>query len=522
MGNTAINRKREELIKNLVFARFHRRPILPSICLPVVAAVVAFTSGCGGGTSGGAGIGMNSSGNTTVTVLATSDANDQLSRFDIVLNSLILTDKSNSSANIISTPLHVEFMHVNGSTEPLLTASVPQGTYTSATVSIGASEFQCVTLNQSGSLSVSDFAYGYTPASHVTVDLPEPITVAGKNMGLVLDLLVSQSANWTACDPNGLEPFSITPTFNVTSTAFSPSPTYSLNGQEYALKGIIASVNAPSNGFTVTADEGPSCTASAQASCSPPAANGPIWQVVSNGSTAYHGVTGPSQLASGMSVDMDAAIQPDGSLLATRLSVYDTNASDLTIMDGPLVFTSAAYPNFQMVPVRELGPLDMGWAIRLSSGSAAFKISDSFNNLNSLPFTPSFMPASMIDGQNLYISTHALGVSNAPTYVPATTITLLRQTINGTVSAISSEGGFTTFAVMLAPYDIFPALAVQGGQTTLLTKPNVVIVYADSDTQMLNTNPITVGSVARFNGLIFNDNGTLRMDCAQINDGVAE
>jgi hypothetical protein len=28
--------------------------------------------------------------------------------------------------------------------------------------------------------------------------------------------------------------------------------------------------------------------------------------------------------------------------------------------------------------------------------------------------------------------------------------------------------------------------------------------------------------IPRFNGLVFNDNGTLRMDCGQINDGVAE
>ncbi len=31
-----------------------------------------------------------------------------------------------------------------------------------------------------------------------------------------------------------------------------------------------------------------------------------------------------------------------------------------------------------------------------------------------------------------------------------------------------------------------------------------------------------MGGVARFYGLVFNDNGTLRMDCAQIDDGVAE
>lgn len=59
-------------------------------------------------------------------------------------------------------------------------------------------------------------------------------------------------------------------------------------------------------------------------------------------------------------------------------------------------------------------------------------------------------------------------------------------------------------------------------QTSLLTAPSEVVVYSDSNTQLLNTDPVAVGSVMRFYGLVFNDNGTLRMDCAQINDGVAE
>jgi hypothetical protein len=63
---------------------------------------------------------------------------------------------------------------------------------------------------------------------------------------------------------------------------------------------------------------------------------------------------------------------------------------------------------------------------------------------------------------------------------------------------------------------------LQPYQSAVLTDPNTVVVYADSNTQMLNTNPIAVGGVARFYGLVFNDNGTLRMDCAQIKDGVAE
>ena len=106
--------------------------------------------------------------------------------------------------------------------------------------------------------------------------------------------------------------------------------------------------------------------------------------------------------------------------------------------------------------------------------------------------------------------------------IPLTTATLIPQTIDGTVSAVSSEGGFTTYTVTLAPYDLFPEMTGQPGQTTLLTNPGSVVVYADSNTQMLNSGAIGVGSVMRFNGLVFNDNGTLRMDCAQVNDGVAE
>jgi hypothetical protein len=76
--------------------------------------------------------------------------------------------------------------------------------------------------------------------------------------------------------------------------------------------------------------------------------------------------------------------------------------------------------------------------------------------------------------------------------------------------------------VTLAPYDLFTDLAVQPGQPTLLNTPNTVVVYVDSNAQLLNTDLAVVGAVLRFRGLVFNDNGTLRMDCAEISDGVAE
>jgi hypothetical protein len=87
---------------------------------------------------------------------------------------------------------------------------------------------------------------------------------------------------------------------------------------------------------------------------------------------------------------------------------------------------------------------------------------------------------------------------------------------------VGTAGAFTTYTIALAPYDVFPQFAVQGGQTTLLTSPLQVVVYADQNTQMVNAESPAVGSALRFTGVIFNDNGTLRMDCTQVAGGVAE
>jgi len=126
----------------------------------------------------------------------------------------------------------------------------------------------------------------------------------------------------------------------------------------------------------------------------------------------------------------------------------------------------------------------------------------------------------MVAGQNVDVTSGVLTLGGT-NYTPADTIALIPQTINGTVQSISTSGSFTVYTVSLASYDLFPQLAVQQGQTTVLNNPSEVQVYVDSNTQKLNTQTLATGSTLRFYGLVFNDNGTLRMDCGQVNDGVA-
>ena len=46
--------------------------------------------------------------------------------------------------------------------------------------------------------------------------------------------------------------------------------------------------------------------------------------------------------------------------------------------------------------------------------------------------------------------------------------------------------------------------------------------YADTNTAMLTSSAPAPGDTLRFYGLVFNDHGTLRMDCARISPGVTE
>jgi hypothetical protein len=114
-------------------------------------------------------------------------------------------------------------------------------------------------------------------------------------------------------------------------------------------------------------------------------------------------------------------------------------------------------------------------------------------------------------GQNVYVSSPSISFQAVP-ITPTTTVTLMPQTINGTIGSVTTSGSFEVYTLNLAPYDFIPTL---NGATS-------VVVYVDNNTQLLNSAPFGMGSVIRFSGLIFNDGGVLRMDCRQVNDGVAE
>lgn len=481
--------------------RYRLLPRISHFLSLAVALATAIAAGCGSGTTGPV-----LRGNTTVVVLLSSTANGQLSQFNVSFRSLTLTSQSGKMVNVFTTPQKAEFVHLNSTAEPLITVSIPQDIYTAASASIQSPQVSCEMLQPTGGL-LSDEVSGSTPTA--TVSVPSPITVTGTAMGLVLNLEIAQSVTPSNCPLTSSNP-SITATFTLRPFMLASPPTNVQNGKMTSLAGQISSVDATRNSFTVAA------------------ADGPTWSVQSSNGTVYQGVAAFSTLVAGMPVDMDVSIQEDGSLVASRVAVQDANPTDFSVVSGPLLFVASSEPALVTFAQEAQGFLfpnpfsGVGEPLYFSFANAVYQISGHFTNLQSLPFAPMLNAATIFAGQNVSVSAHALTFAAGPTYIPATTITLMPQTINGTITAVGSEGSFTTYAVSLAAYDLISALAVQPGQTTATTNPSSIVVYVDGNTQQLNTKQLAVGNVFRFNGLLFNDSGTLRLDCAQINDGVPE
>lgn len=477
----------------------------------IVTVVIAagITAGCG--SNGSSMTTPKLVGNTNVTVMVTSTANDQVTNFNLQLKTLELTSQPGKTVTLLSSPQSSEFVHVNGGTEPLMTVSVPQDIYTSAAVTLGQAEFVCVSQDPNGGLMFSHYSgVDHSPL----VNFASPITVTGSSMVLSLNLQVSSSAVFPSCYSPGFAGYSMSPTFSLTPLMVSPSPANAGDGLVAGLEATITSVGTAGSNLTLSIPEVSFGTRTIQGQ--------------SNSATVFQGVSGFSDLTSGMFVNLDGALQSDGSLLATRIEVE--NPSALNVSTGPILMVDNLVPVLLQYGRTQMGPLLTDWPTGqpgqyfespyFDFSSATFQISGQFTNLQSLPFVPSFTAANMVGGQNVDITSGTL-IIGGTTYTSANTITLIPQTINGTVDGVSTSGSFTVYTVSLPNYDLFPQLAVQQGQTTLLSDPSQVQVYVDSRTQKISTQPLGAGSTLRFYGLVFDDNGTLRMDCGQVSDGVS-
>ena len=475
-----------------------------------LSLAAALVTGCSTGVSPATGTNINSPA-VAVPVLITDAPSDQLVAFTLTLNSITLTDTAGKTDSVLSSPTTIEICHLNGIQAPLVTASIPEDTYVSATLTFSSPQITYIT---AAGLPVT-----VTPTLATTsfsLTFPATITVNNTSTSLLVDLLAGQSVAISGTT------VTVTPVFKI--MAVPPPSTISppnQNGTGMQQMGTVVSVS----GTTLVIEPG----------------SGPNFTLTTNSSTVLQGFTALSALTAGELVQVDfivsqACAQNLGStvqctppvLLATRIQLAPpppTGQPPINLLSGTVTSVPQVVPgDFKIAVMQGLGPAVSPVAASAVSiftiettSSTVYAITPQFVSLTGLPFTPTFTAANLSPGQTVgVISSGTIATSLSGTVVPASNVYLIPQTIGGTVTAVSTSGSYTAYTLTLASGSAFASLS---GASTVTVYTSAATVGPVAPTATNNT-PIKVGNQVRFNGLIFNTgSGTFSMVAGCSPDG---
>ena len=448
--------------------------------------LTSMLTACGGGNSSTSGTGSNPTptAKTPVQVNMGDSPADWMLAFSMNITSMSLTG-SNGSATVVSSSTPMEMMHLMGSMQPLAMVSAPQGTYTGAAITIGSATVMY--MDPTTKAAVQATIPGPMTAN---VTFSSPITVGSTPMAMGFDLDLASSV--TASSGGNL---SMNPVFHVSSgmqgsgNALDPT-----NGGIQQMMGTVSSVSGSS--FTMT---------SMQAAQN--------FTFATNSSTVFDG-TSMSSMSGGMLAIVDATMQPDGSMLATKVqSMMGSGGA----MGGGIITAVTGQPPTSLTMVMQNGAgtgmmssyFAAGVTIDLN-GSTTYQIDEDNMDMSSLPFTPVFDASHVYVGQSVMpISSGGMmsggggmmGGSSMAGTMTASNLELEPQGLSGTVATTITSGATTSFALTLPSDSAF----------TTLTGATTVTVYQQTGTTIAGGSSIASGSTMHAFGLLFFDGGQWKM-----------
>ena len=411
---------------------------------------------------------------------------DWMLAFFMNISSMSLTG-SNGSATVVSSTVPVEMMHLMGTMQPLTMINAPQGTYTGASITIGSATVMY--MDPTTKAPVQKTISGPISA---TVTFGTPVAVGPTPMAMGFDLDLASSVTM---DSSGN--MTMNPVFHVTSGAQgSGNPMDPSDGGIQKMMGAVSSVSGSSFGMT-----------SMQAAQS--------FTFATNSSTVFDG-TSMSGMSNGMLLIVDANLQSDGTLMATKVQSMMNSGG---VMGGGVITAVTGQPATALTMVMQNGAgsgmMSSAFAAGVTidlNGSTTFQIDEDNMDMSSLPFTPLFDASDIHAGQSVMpISSSAMmsggmgggmmGGSNMAGTITATNVELEPQGISGTVATAMTSGAQTSFTLTLP----------SGCAFTTLTGATSVTIYQQPKTVIANGSSIASGSTVHAFGLMFLDNGQWKL-----------
>ena len=438
-----------------VLTYFLMRGILISAFLSLAIAGIAGCSGGQGSSTTGHG------GATSAMQVSMSDSPaDQLLSLELTVNSIVLTSTSGATEGVLPAATTVEISHLQATAQPLSLVTLPQGTYTGATVDI--SNVAATYVNLSGQIAQATFSGTFS----VPLTFSPSLVVGSSTVALNLELNLAQSLQTFV--PAAFSPVITAAPANVGAASQQLEGT----GGVHDLTGVVTGVGSAS--FTMTASQVATSLT-----------------VDVDSSTQFAGVSGLSGLAAGDIVEIDATTQSDSDALLA--SSVQAEAGIKMEAEGVVVSRTAGSPNSFRIAVQNsagTGAPSPGTLLTVTADSTTtFIVPSNEADLSGLSFTPAFSAfANLQVGQRVEVSTTSDFNS------VATQVQLALQTLRGVTT---SQNG--------SQYTLVPPDTPVDSAFFLLTGAGSIDFFVQPTTQLDGLSSIVLSTPLHVRGLVFFD-----------------
>ncbi|HEX7286259.1 MAG TPA: DUF5666 domain-containing protein [Candidatus Angelobacter sp.] len=433
----------------------------------LLVALAALVSGC----SPGRNRGTVGTGSASVLINIGDAVNDQILIFQLPITAATLNGGSNPS--LLASAAQLEFVENSASFQPFSLNTIPAGTYTGITLTIGTPVIFTIdpTTKALTQLTVA--------AASTTVNVPFNPAVAVSTTPLVinldLDLANSVTITGTAA--------TVTPAFLATTSPVAPAASQDdTSGEIDNARGKVTAVTT--TGFTLQ----------------PPGAGRPLTFAVNAATVFKDGITNLSQLIQGMIVTVEGISQADGSLLA-RTVESETETATGQVLEGVAVSTAGAPATSMNFTTQSVIASNSATA-PVAGNSVAVSITTSTRfSVESSRISgvlPAFDASTLGPGQQVIVDSETQPATS--TSAPADKVKLQEQVLFGTITGLSG-GNFTLSVSTTSTFFSQTGAALVPVQTTAATQLRV---------------PLANNAVVRVRGLLFFNAGSYSMIASRI------
>ena len=428
---------------------------------------------------------------------APGNNSDPMAKARLEVSSIVLTRTDGSTTELLLSPIWVEFVHVQGRPEPLLTSTAPQGDYQKVTITQMAKDLTYVYPAHAVPGAISfEYCSPSAPASCLSgssasatfnINLSPAVNLGDSPAVLNLDLDFRGALEGGSGGVGAFPYFSA----NIQSIAAAGQQQPDTGAVE-SITGLISQANPTSLALQV---EGNSCSL----------------RFIFDNNTFFEGVTG-NTLAANMLVVVSALTQANGDLLATHVQLVGTSqqigvmgtafglCNQASIFCSTISYGQGTPPN--LVEVQSYNSADPTLPETFQPSLASdvqFLIDQSGADLTNLSFVPQFDASSFVNGQLVDV----FGDFTPPNSLLVHSVKLRQEAIAGTVSQLVQSNGQTTFSLQPINFGLFQTIAFS------LQAPNGpydITVIQQPSTIVAGT--ISEGANARVIGLLFFDSNS--------------